>query len=368
MIDDQAKTNYSETELLKMAIKTAGIAYWQWNPKTNELKFDQDWFKKMEVTDESSLDSWMSSLHPDDSEMVSQKIKDHLEGKSDFYEALMRLKSKSGDYKYVLAKGKIVERDEDGVPTNFSGVHVDLTEMMLLKKENEDNKTKMIQSSKLASLGEMAGGIAHEISTPLSVIHGYAEMLEENNVDNKFNSKIAKKIVETSMKIAETISALRNLAKKDNKEQSKNFNVEESVGDSLMLMIGLLRQESILLENESKNFPVFGSKVEITQVLVNLIQNSIDELRTQSLDNRWIKIKFSEDKGFNYLSVSDSGKGVSSEIKDKIMQPFFTTKPVGSGSGLGLSLSHEILRNHKGEIYLDDKEKNTTFVIKLPKV
>jgi two-component system, LuxR family, sensor histidine kinase DctS len=180
------------------------------------------------------------------------------------------------------------------------------------------------------------------------------------------NLKISQKIIHITLKIAEITNALRNLSRED-VDKKANFKIKEAVDESILLTDGLIKSSNILLELDMANFDLFGSKSEIVQVLINLIKNSIDSIKSNS-GVKWIRLSTGEDKKFNYFSITDSGHGIPLDIREKIMTPFFTTKEVGSGSGLGLSLSHEIVRTHGGELYLDESCNNTRFIFKLPKI
>ena len=105
--------------------------------------------------------------------------------------------------------------------------------------------------------------------------------------------------------------------------------------------------------------------VQIAQVLLNLLNNSFDAV--EHLEDRWISIDVAETPDAVELSVTDSGKGVPAEIREKIMQPFFTTKEIGKGTGLGLSISKGIVDSHSGQFFLDAACANTRFVVRLPK-
>lgn len=106
--------------------------------------------------------------------------------------------------------------------------------------------------------------------------------------------------------------------------------------------------------------------VEISQVFLNLLNNSHDAIL--DLNEKWIKIDVKDSGEYVEVSITDSGSGIPKEIQDKMMQPFFTTKEVGKGTGLGLSISRGIIDSHQGKMYIDPNNKNTCFIIKLPKV
>lgn len=236
-------------------------------------------------------------------------------------------------------------------------------------EELEEQRKQTIQSAKLSSLGEMASGIAHEINNPLTIISSYARSLKRTNSENENDPKIneaADKIVITVNRIAKIIKGLQSFARDSFNDAIVPTSVKKIIESTLELCHEKLKDNSIELKiNTFIDFEVDCREVQITQVLVNLLNNSRDAIEGPS---KWIKIEVIESAAEVILIISDSGKKISKEVADKIMQPFFTTKEIGKGLGLGLSISKGIIEGHNGKFYLDMNAVHTTFVIKLPKV
>lgn len=243
------------------------------------------------------------------------------------------------------------------------------------KRAAETQQALTIYAAKMSTLADMAGGIAHEINTPLAVILTLAsqirEMAEEGDLDNKVFIKSMKTIEDTTEKIAHIISGLRTFARdgslEDSKENFKEIPVRKLVDDTMALC-----RERFVNRGVSLEFIFPGASVkcecnpgQISQVLMNLLLNSLDAL--MKVATRWIRIEV-RDLGKNVeISVSDSGGGISEGHQENIFHPFFTTKEIGQGPGLGLSVSKSIVENHGGTLALDVKSGHTRFVITLPK-
>jgi signal transduction histidine kinase len=232
-------------------------------------------------------------------------------------------------------------------------------------------RAKMIASSKMASLGEMAAGIAHEINNPLAIIVAKGEFLKEfinsDTLDKDMLNNLSDKICETALRIAKIISGLRTFSRDASSDPYKDTLVEKILQDSFSLCKEKLKFHHVEIEfpKVEDGLTVECRSVQIVQVIVNLINNAYDAIA--EYEEKWIKINF-EDHGENVsVAVIDSGKGIPEEVRDKLMEPFFTTKEVGKGTGLGLSISRGIIEDHNGKFYIDADHENTRFVISLPK-
>lgn len=356
------KNNY-----LELALKTAGVAYWEWNPKENILEFDKEWFQQIEVLgDDTRLESWMKALHPDDHEKVAFKIKEHLEGKSDFYEVIMRLKTKKGYYRHVLAKGKIVEYNDNKEPIKFSGVHIDLTEMISLKQENQEYEKELQQLSASTALNELSSGIAHEINNPLTIILANADVMEKPNLDER-QIKSLETIKKAAKRISNVVIGLRDFSSLNNFNQQP-LNLSQIFESLTLKYFQELDSKNIEFSIENKlsspNLEVFCQRDKICKVFNNLVKNSLEAIA--NLEKKWIKIIAEQENDFLKISIIDSGKIISKEIENKMFHPFFTSKEVGQNMGLGLTTCRGILESHGGKIKYNDKKDNTCFEVFLP--
>ncbi len=237
-------------------------------------------------------------------------------------------------------------------------------------KELEIERARAITSAKLVALGEMAGGVAHEINNPLAIIHGNANILKES-LAGDFNIalgiKLTDKIILTAERIAKIITGLRVFSRDGNDDPfvavTANFLLEETL--ALCREKFKVHNIPIHLEVSNPEGLIVCNQIQLVQVLVNLLNNTYDAI--EPLSEKWIKIQINETQDGVDIILTDSGSGIPAHVREKMFQPFFTTKEIGKGTGLGLSISKGIIEAHHGKFWLDEKCKNTKFVIQLPK-
>ncbi len=240
-----------------------------------------------------------------------------------------------------------------------------------LRREISEQQTKLIHSLKMSALGEMAGGIAHEINNPLAIIAMRTGQLKELVVSDEFNQQTAvnwaEKIEATVERITKIIKGLRAFAREAEHDPYFKSSVKTIIDDTLSLCTEKFKVHGIEIvfgECSSKLF-IDCRATQICQVLLNLLNNAHDAVK--NCPEKWVKIEVVEDVDTVEISVTDSGTGMTSELRDKVMMPFFTTKEIGKGMGLGLSISKGIIESHHGKIEIDSKCINTRFFIVLPK-
>jgi C4-dicarboxylate-specific signal transduction histidine kinase len=227
-----------------------------------------------------------------------------------------------------------------------------------------------INSSKLAALGEMAGGIAHEINNPLAIISGYMQQLRKILSDfphmAEKTEKQLSKIESMVTRISRIVLGLRSFARDGSADPVERFSLQSLVEESLILAETKLKTMGVSLKQIMPSEVIWldGQKVQLSQVLVNLINNAFDAIEPNQ--EKWISIQAQIIGQRLELSVTDSGHGIPLKVQEKLMQPFYTTKPLGKGTGLGLSISKGIVERHKGRFYYDSKCQNTRFVLDLP--
>jgi signal transduction histidine kinase len=228
----------------------------------------------------------------------------------------------------------------------------------------EAQRSQVQESARLAALGVMAGGIAHEINNPLQVIRTLAELLKRPSADIP---RIANRIEATTDRVAKIIAGLRSFARVGQSYPLSIVEVEPLVMEVAELARVSQSQFRVPIEVEPipPGLTIEGKRTEIGQVLINLLNNAIDAVKGS--EDAWIRIVVKDHFDEVEFRVDDSGPGVSDSLLESIMLPFFTTKEVGKGTGLGLSISKSIAEDHHGRLVLDRKVEYTSFVLILPK-
>lgn len=248
------------------------------------------------------------------------------------------------------------------------------------KKQRENllaEQEKMIMtSSRLASLGEMAAGIAHEINNPLTIISGYLSVLRKNlsqkglEQDTEIIRRVDS-IDSTVLRIAKIIKGLRTYSRESHDGDLEVVNIDLIIDDTLAICQEKFKNDEIsLLTHIEPQLQVRCRPYQISQVILNLLNNAYDAVTdaasSRATVSRHVVVEARRVSDGVEISVSDSGPGVPMDLREKIMQPFFTTKEVGKGIGLGLSISTGIILSHGGKFYLDSTSASTKFVIWLP--
>lgn len=233
----------------------------------------------------------------------------------------------------------------------------------------KNSEMALLSTSKFAALGEMAGGVAHEINNPLTIIHGLISRLDNytNQVQDKEKYlELIKKMQFTVDRITKIVKGLKTFSRNGELDKPEFTSLSLIFSDVMNLSEEKIRKSNItLIISPFLKTKILCRSVQIAQVIINLINNAADAI--SHLEDKWIEIKFEEvsNKSIRII-ITDSGNGIPLDIREKIMQPFFTTKEVGKGTGLGLSISRGIIESHHGRLYIDEEAVNTTFVIELP--
>lgn len=278
--------------------------------------------------------------------------------------------SRSGKrYNVINSTSEI--RDEKGHVTGYLQILEDVTELKEKERLLVEQEMKIVASARLASLGEMAAGIAHEINNPLAIINGHAGILRKQLQQKGFgeDTEVVKKVeaIESVVqRIAKIIKGLRSFARETDSQADEWITVEALLEETLSFSRERFRADGVeLITRVPPELQIKCQPHQISQVILNLLNNAMDAV--QNSKNKNVVIEALERAGGIEISVSDSGPGIPYDLRSRIMQPFFTTKEVGKGVGLGLSISQGIIQGHGGKFYLDENSARTRFVIWLPK-
>jgi signal transduction histidine kinase len=240
----------------------------------------------------------------------------------------------------------------------------------LLKKINEQNEQLVIQA-RMSTLGVMSAELAHEINTPLMVIDGrikkIAEDLDRPTLDIEKLKKNIATTIRNSNRIQSIVKNFKLLSKDGKLDEKEKVEIEKLLEELKEVTSHRIISNNIAFHIETiynDQHLLYIRKIQVLQILVNLVNNSIDAIKNQ--DEKWIKILIKKDKNNTIFIVKDSGTGLGAEAAKNLFRPFFTTKHSSEGTGLGLSLSRKIAREHGGDLYYNSNELNTEFKLHLP--
>lgn len=231
---------------------------------------------------------------------------------------------------------------------------------------------RLVAASRLITLGELSVDVMHEINSPLTVIRFLNEQIVEQAKDVPEKGEVilekAVQIEKAFEHISKILKGVKLASRASGADSMEPVSLSEVVGDTARLFKDRLEKMKVGFEVIA---PKGDSKIkcrpaQISQVLINLIGNACDAV--EALSEKWIRVEVREYKNYFQMSVTDSGRGIPDDSRERIFEPFFSTKGVGKGTGIGLSLSRKIVESHHGRFFLDRSSPNTCFVVKLPKL
>ncbi len=273
----------------------------------------------------------------------------------------IQYKAKNGSYYWTQTVIAPI-RDLEGEVQRLISLQFDLT----MQKATQE---KLVHSAKMSSLGEMAGGIAHEINNPLAIICGKVTQMKKGFEAGRFEPRKffedLSKLESTAQRIAKIIRGLRSFSRDSGHDPMVASPFSRILEDTLELCSERFKHHGIELRINCKEDLILPCRPsQISQILMNLLSNSFDAV--ENLPEKWVELNAMRSANMIKIVVEDSGSGIDSDTLRRMMQPFFTTKQLGKGTGLGLSISKGIAEEHQGELFVDVTRAHTCFILKLP--
>jgi PAS domain S-box-containing protein len=346
---------------LKLAIENTDAGLWDWNISTGEVYFSDIWCKmlgydKSEV--EPNVKSWEKLVHPDDMPFINMVLTQHLEGKTDDYQTIHRLLTKSGKWKWVMDKGKVIEYDGDGRPTRAIGTHIDMDYQKKIEDElRKANTTK----DKFFSI------IAHDMLGPLGTLVKVTELISQKGMmsPEKMYSFLDN-VKALTKNIFDLLTDLLSWAKINQEKvdfHPKNLNLNKIIKHNVDEIQLLANGKGItIMIKDAESFIVFADENMVDLVLRNLISNSVKFTKPDGEIVIEIVNDVSYDKQkiqFAKVRILDSGVGILPEdiqkiLSDDIFYSTFGTKNE-KGTGLGLKLCKEFIKTNGGVFNIESK-------------
>jgi len=268
--------------------------------------------------------------------------------------------------------------DQTGALTDFLVVMKDVTrlnkmqeaserEVAQAEEETRRERARSFNNAKLASLGEMSAGVAHEINNPLAIISGTIGLIPRFVGDpTKLEAKL-EAMKKASERIGKIVSGLKKFSRSDDGGKHEVHPVRRVAGEAVGFTDTKSNRSATPVQFQcDSDATIRCDEVAIGQVIINLVNNAIDAV--ENLPEKWVKVTVTDDGPSVVLRVSDSGGGIPPEVAEKMFQPFFTTKRLGEGTGLGLSISKGILTEHHATIEVVPNVPNTCFEIRFRRV
>lgn len=354
----------TSNSLLQLSAKIANLGYAIWNYDTDTYaEVSEEWanifgYTKTEFSAKfTALESDITLVHPSD----RQRYLDYYASEEEI----------DIEYKIVRKDGenRDVVQSYHYDPANPQEVFVTLQDITDRKRE----EANLIQSSKMITLGEMATGIAHELNQPLATIKLAAENIAQQASQDRANIPdfIFKKIDRIKEQIvrASSITDQMRIFGREAKEASYAFDLREAVIYSIDLIASQLKLDQIEMTSKVISDPVmiWGHQIRLEQVLLNLVSNASFAIKSSGKTQKqlWIEVSC-EDQDWVTLSVTDTGAGIPNDALKRIFEPFYTTKAVGVGTGLGLSVSYGIVHDMGGEMFAENTADGARISVRLP--
>lgn len=348
------KANY----LLAQSQKIAHLGSFQYNIKEEKIIFSEELYKIFSLNKKvlnPSLDMILSYVHKDDIDLVRFHLKKILVSKEKLINEF-RIITDDHAVKYLQISSKVKKYNEAEEPIQIIGSILDISKIKILEAEKAQQAQILAQQSKMAAMGEMLENIAHQWRQPLSVISTAAtgmqlELELNNSISNALATKSINAINEHAQYLSKTIDDFRNFFN-PNKEK-KFFKISSCIRNAIFLVKEKCNSNNIKIYQDFEDIEMNSLESELLQVLLNILNNSIDALILNNIEKKIIFISLLKENENVVISIKDNARGVPENIISRIFEPYFTTKHKAQGTGIGLYMSSQIVTKHlKGEIKL----------------
>ena len=344
---------------LKSAQRLTHVGSWHWNLGINQVMCSEECKRIFGQPEDyaPSLEGLLEIITPSDRARVGNEIQRGIADKSGCTTEFQIIRP-NGDLRTVTFSSQVL-LDEEGSPRNIFGACQDITDQRRSEAVLRRNLGEIAHLNRVAAMGELTASLAHELNQPLAAILSNAQaatrFLDRGSPDLGQVRECLTDIVADDRRAGEVIKRLRVLLKKG-EAQPSFVDVNELVNDVIRLLKSdaLLREVALKFEPSSGLPAVHGDRVQLYQVILNLIVNGLEAAAEQGPGDRWLKVRTSESSGGAIeLTVEDSGKGIAESDLARVFEPFFTTKP--EGLGMGLSISRSIVQAHGGQIWAENR-------------
>ncbi|MGL5017212.1 MAG: sensor histidine kinase [Luteolibacter sp.] len=356
-------------ESMRLAAGAGELALWRWDIPRNSIWLSPGGCELYGIppAETITLQRILDTLHDGDRETVSTQITRALAGRGAF-QAVYRVKNPTDVPRWISARGK-TEFVPGGEPLRMRGVSIDITSRIIAEQGAARHRDELAHLSRVTTLNELSGSLAHEIYQPLAIILSNAQaaqrLLAQTPPDLDEVREILADIVDEDLRAGQVIERLRSLFKRGRTNTMPVF-LNDIVDETLALAQHNLAARGVTtnISMTSGLPPVIGDRIQLQQVLLNLLLNAADAMSLQAPASRHIHLATSRSSDSVRLTVRDEGPGLLADV-EKIFQPFHSSKP--EGLGLGLAISRSIVAAHGGRIWAENHpEQGAVFHFEIP--
>ncbi len=361
----------------------AQVGSWDWDMRTQEVSWSDELYRihgQQRGSVVPSYQAFSERIHPDDRERVNQIVQDALEHRKPFsFE--YRLVRPDGQVRMLHGSGRMF-LDEDGVPLRLAGTAQDITERRQVEQ-------RLLISDRMASVGTLAAGVAHEINNPLAYVMGNLDLALTRLPTISLHLKSAhepavgailradaskldevitalEEAREGAMRVRDVVKGMKTFARPDD-SLWETINVRDVIDSAVNMAWNEIRHRARLVRDYAELPTIQGSESRVGQVVLNLLINAAQAIPEGNVEAHEIRISARAERGRVIIEVSDDGSGIPADVLGRIFDPFFTTKAIGSGTGLGLSICHGIVMSMGGDIAVETRVgEGSVFRVSLP--
>lgn len=370
-METQEQLRISE-ERFDLAVRAAKIGLWDWDSRSDSFFFNDEWFTILGYEPYElpvRYKTWVDLTHPDDVGFATESLNNHLRGKADTFDILIRMKRKDGDWAWMNVQGQVFERDTDGRPMRVAGIQVDVSELKNKEQEAAKAREEARRASRMKS--EFVANISHEIRTPMNGILGMAELLLKSDLKER-EIGYTRTLINSAEALLDIINDVLDLSKIEAgrlKFEYIDTNVPELLDDLVFIHSIKAQEKAIeLILHMDKSVPsvVVTDPLRLRQILNNLIGNAVKFTESGYV---WVKVR--NTKGGLHFEVEDTGIGIPKKTQRAIFKKFTqadasTTRKFG-GTGLGLAICEQLVQKMNGEIGVKSEPgKGSVFHFTLP--
>ncbi|MFO7714187.1 ATP-binding protein [Desulfosarcina sp.] len=357
----------SEDRLL-LALDVSGAGIWQLDLKSGAFRVDERIYSLLGFGRQEQVEGFRfirERTSPETWELLMQKYNRHVAGYAPVFDHEFELQSGQGQCKWFHTKAKAVRFDKDGRPETMVGIIIDTSDRKKSEAEREHLELKLQQAQKMEAIGTLAGGIAHDFNNILGAILGYAQLTQMHTENDPRVQGYVGNIFKASERAKGLVEQILTFTR-----QGKSQKVPCDIAIVLKEVVKLLRASIPSTIEIAQKIPsnlgtVMADQTQIHQVVMNLCTNAAHAMEikggqlTVTLED-FLMEENSEASGdglqsgrYLQLSVRDTGTGMEKSLLDRIFEPYFTTKAVGEGTGMGLATAHGIVSDHGGRIFVE---------------